>query len=610
MRRDTSGFSDNDERWLELDDEVVGYRNPAQNRAPNDQDASAASKRARIQGDEDTRSAKKSSGTNSHGRLRIGLSFSRTIQSREESGPDSVSSLVQPQRDQPPSRDSEDDGAEFDELDLELLREAEEAERAGNINSRREAAVEFAQNNGAPWQELINPAVEEVVRIVREDHAIEPELNLEELPHNFDVKSFLYSYPHQDVACPPFLNQPVKRQHKNIFEILHRQGKRFLALNSQGGRYWGSYPSQQETFFQANIARHAQIFLPPVSKKTVYSGTWVSAVVKDQDDSVYPLHIITKNTLGAVKCLMTYPRRIQNIFSGEDFSTHWPHGLGRECVVVIVDTADQQHHIFRDYEALVNAEGRNALTTVPNLRVYYKGALSELITVADCRQGNLLNMMKPNIIPYAERKQILMNIERQAIKLGRGQVSKAAFKDACLEFFSPAHLSHELALAHFSLTQLRQFYGVLSQSRDRLIELKCAIVSRYKGIQMGDPDLKQFLVGMDKSIQDRTRTIRKLRELDWQYTHYAKRLVRLFELAPNLSIEQIEEQIYHRVQEEIHRRGEEGLNFEAEFTSGKALVARLLTRRVPTPMNNPQLVIDAIVEQLPRGNVQRQVRAF
>jgi hypothetical protein len=410
-----------------------------------------------------------------------------------------------------------------------------------------------------------------------------------ELSGVFAQESYLLSYENRDRDCPKFLDSPQNREHRDIFEKLYVQGARFLSKSATNGRYWGQYPSHEKTFFQPMEEPSRQIYFPLSPKDISYTGTWVSAVVKDADETVYPLHIITKGTLGAAENLIGYPARINKIFQGPEFNNSWPEGLGKECIIVCVDTKAQRDRLFQDYESLVLTKAEQAQKTVPNIRVYCREgrSLSEIKKVESCKQRSLLNMMqpnqapmKPNLTPYVKQWQKLLLIEQHEINIRQGQVRKADFEQACQQFFSPAPLSHELAMTHFSLTGLRLFSGILFQSRKRIIDLKGKLVAQFRGQQMRDEKLQEVLKQIDQSILTRTQAIEKLQNLANEYIAISQRLATMFRLDPMASIDKIEEEIYDAIQSRMNYPGIEESNFQNQFPSGKTLIAWLLTQNI------------------------------
>lgn len=603
VRKDIDVLSDDDERWLDLVDEDS---NPA--KAPHKNLVPAATRRESSENDSNNSPLKKRRAANSTIPMRIGLSVRAILQMRQAQ----PLPAVQPAQAEVVAspRDDEENFDNFDELDLELLREAEAAEAAEIINNFQPVQAEVVAPRGDHAEvEVANVQVPDLEIFQLPGFAFVGNIQENVAPQQA-VNSYLNSYPDRDIECPAFLNDPKYRQHKDIFEQLNRMGARFLCKNPQGIRSWGRYPTHEKTFFQPMSNPVHQIYFPSSPKDIVYHGTWVSVVNKEPNGKIYPLHIITKNTLGAVNNLLAYSKRIRKIFAKEEFPTHWPHGLEKECVIVIVDNPEQEQKIFSDFEALVNREGRYALATVPNLRVYCKGILSDLKTATNCIQRNLINMVRPNLLPYAERLQVLIMLEVREINARKGRLTRKTFNGVCAQFFGPAPLSHELALTHFSLTELRNFYGVLTQSRIRMIELKGRLVSHYKGAQMEDPTLTEFLAEMDNLIRFRTQTINKLAALDQSYVQYSERLSALFQLGQNLSTVEIENLIYQRVQEEILISDVPILGIDTHFATGKELIAWLLTHQIPVPEHNAQELITSIVERLPQDNIFAQIRVF
>lgn len=520
---------------------------------------------------------------------RIGLSISNTVRSRKDdnSGAAPVvaaedfqiaSSILRPPQQEP-----------------EQIIPMEDAE---NLLALAEDVVEPEQNNQPPQRQA------EVVPV------------LVPVPVNPAVVSHFSTYQNSDIECPRFLSAAGNNAHKIIIEQLHaNNGARFLSLNSRGGRCWNNYPSHEITFIQPKTDPHDQIYFPSSSKDIVYKGTWVSAVVREVTGEIYPLHIITKNTLGAVKYLMGYPAKIAKLFQHEEFITAWPRDMGKECLVICVDNVDQRRSLVRDYEQLVMNEGQNAMQKVPNIRVYYRGELSELMTVEGCRQRNIFAVFavaKPNLLPYHEKKQSLLNIEEVEVKARQGALSLDDFNDVCQRFLNPAPVSHELALTHFSLTQVQEFCGVLIQSRERMINLKGKLYAQYKGPQIHDAEFQRFVTEINGTIAVRTGIISKLTALIGEYLEFSRRLSYLLKLAPVptiANIQSVEENIYAEIRSLLEQSNVDAETIQSQFSTGKALCTWLLTKKINIPLNNPAELIHEMLEHFPRPENQ-MVRVF
>jgi hypothetical protein len=422
------------------------------------------------------------------------------------------------------------------------------------------------------------------------------------------------TYAERNNPCPAFLEHPQKRGHKTIFTLLYTQGQRFLCADVNNERYWGKNPSHHQIVIQPQHEPRSQFYLSMGPADVKYPGTWVSAIVKTNDNQFYPLHIITKNTLGAVKTVVRYPNSIRDLFPAAQFPNCWPHGLAKECLIICADTPEQKRQLMKDYETfvttVVSTKGELiANKEIPNFIVYCKGELSKLMTVQNSTQQTMAKFIIPDLRPFTAKQTQLLQIEIREVAARRGEIALQAFETVCSQFYSPAPLSHEIALTHFSLTQLRNFSGVLTQSRNRMIDLKAKLYAQYKGPQMKVPQLQNFDRAISNSIYDRSNIITKLENLAMRYIEYSTQLSNLFKLAPAPSIEDIEPIIYRKIQDLILTNNYDNVGFQERFSSGRALISWMLTREIRIPADNIESLADAIAEQMPRPEAEA-IRVF
>lgn len=424
----------------------------------------------------------------------------------------------------------------------------------------------------------------------------------------------LSTYGHRNNPCPVFLADPKKREHKTIFSLLYAEGQRFLSADSSNVRYWGKNPSHHQIVIQPQQEPRNQFYLSKDPDDVKYPGTWVSAIVKTGDNQFYPLHIITKSTLGAVKTVVRYPNKIMNLFPAANFPNCWPQGLGKECLIICADTPEQKRQLMKDYETfvttVVSGEGELiANQKIPNFRVYCKGQLSKLMTVQNSAQRTMSKFLIPDLRPFTAKQTQLLQIEIREVEARQDQLALQDFKTVCNLYFSPEPLSHELALTHFSLTQLRNFSGVLTQSRNRMIDLKAKLYRQYQGPQMQDLQLQSFDRIISKSIYDRTKIITKLDNLAMKYIEYSTQLSNLFKLAPSPNIEDVEQIIYGKIQDLMLTNHYDNVGFQEKFSSGRALISWMLTHKISIPADNLASLADTIAEHMPRPEAAA-IRAF
>lgn len=392
--------------------------------------------------------------------------------------------------------------------------------------------------------------------------------------------------------CPGFLNRGDQRDNKRVFEILHEQGGHFLCKRGINNRHWSQYPNHQRVHIQPRDDVTKQIQFPLSPKDITFHGTYVSAIMRDRHGAFYPVHLITKNTLGATNNIIGYPKKIRTLFNG-----NWASGLGRECLIIKVDKESQKRTIIRDYEGLVNQHGNRANHTLPNIRVFYKSQinqrhyLTKMFTPENCGQQNLLtygfqvapnqaaqNQVAPNMVVYAQALRASQRAEIDSLKvLYPAAMGTIQFRQACAPFFQPNLLTCEMALAQFTINEAEQFSQLIVQSRNTFIDLKGRVFGNYKGADFRHQNVQLFVQHIDLVIRTRTQIIETLRTMTQNYRNYLQVLTGLLNCTyqPN-NISAMENVIYAELNNIIYHT-RPNINLKDHFQSGRALISWMVT---------------------------------
>ncbi len=415
-------------------------------------------------------------------------------------------------------------------------------------------------------------------------------------------------YENRDYPCAEFLTRPINTKKKILLELLYKEGARFLCADNRGQRYWGIYPSHEEIVIQGMLNPYNQFYLYRLLTDHRYYPTWVSAVVKDRNGEFSPVHIVSKSSLGSVKNMISYPTKIMKQFSSDKFVRRWPDGLGKQCLIITVDSEQQKRHLIAEYESFVAKLGAETDDLLPSFRIFYNGTLSEVINARRVRQQSILDFVEvqpePNVYPYVKRRLELLNLEKELLNnCVKGGLSQHDFNRACDLFISPAILSHEVALAYFTLSQIIKYTGVRIGSRQRLIDLKGKIYAKYANTPaFNDQRVTTLLQMMDQSILARTNSINKLIDL----RIYVLRLCSIFSVDHNDA--KMEYFVFNRLAAVMKSRGHENIQLQETFQSCSQLIVWMLKKNINLTVEQDGISRNITPAELV-GQIEENIRA-
>lgn len=419
-------------------------------------------------------------------------------------------------------------------------------------------------------------------------------------------------YENRDYPCAEFLTRPINTKKKTLFEILYKEGTRFLCADNRGHRYWGIYPSHEEIVIQGMLKPYNQFYLYRLPTDSRYYPTWVSAVVKDKNGEFWPLHIVSKSYLGSVKNMISYPRKIITQFPADKFLRQWPEGLGKQCLIITVDSDKQKRDLIAEFENFVLQLGHECDDLLPSFRIFCNGTLSEVIIARSYRQQSIVNFVEPqpepNVYLYAKRRLEILKLENELLNnCVKGGLSQHDFNRACNLFIGPAILSNEVALAYFTLSQIIRYTGVRIESRKRLIDLRGKICAKYQGTAaFNDERVTTLLQMMDQSILVRTHSINKLNDL----RIYLLRLCSIFGVDHNDA--KMEYFVFNRLAAVMKSRGRENIELQDTFQSGSQLIVWMLKKNINLAVGQgdisrnitPAELVDQIEEHIRTENAR------